>query len=57
MGQAKINKQNGIVKGAGYKAVQKAKPRPLRIKPAKLSDKWWLKRGWVKNEAGKWQRP
>jgi hypothetical protein len=45
------------VNGDGYKAIQRIEPQPLRIKPARISEGWMLKRGWVKGDDGKWRLP
>ena len=52
MGQ---HRRDGI-KGDGYKAVQRIEPGPLRIKPAKVTEKWMERHGWTKGEDGKWRR-
>jgi len=50
------HKREGI-RGDGYKAVQRIEPQPLRIKPAGITGKWMLKRGWVLGDDGKWRLP
>ena len=42
------------VKGSGYKAVQDIQPKPLRIKPAQITEKWMRKHGYELREDGKW---
>jgi hypothetical protein len=51
-------KPAGLIKGQGYKASQRVALRPVRMKVAQLSDRWWTRRGWIKDEkSGKWRRP
>lgn len=52
MGQ---HKREGI-RGDGYKAAQQVVKRALRIKPARITEKWMLKHGWTKGEDGAWRR-
>lgn len=50
------HKHKPRIKGNDYKLGQKIVRRPRMIKPAKITDKWLIKHGWVKGEDNKWHR-
>lgn len=53
MGEHKLKRG---IKGDAYKAIQVIQPKPLRIKPAPITEKWMLKHGYKKREDGKWEK-
>jgi hypothetical protein len=53
MGQ---HKNKTEFKGSEYKRTQRMVAAPKMFKQAMVGEKWLIKRGWVKNEEGKWVR-
>jgi hypothetical protein len=51
------HKNKSEIKGNAYRRIQRLQERPVVVKPAMVGEKWLIKRGWVKNEEGKWVRP
>jgi hypothetical protein len=44
------------IKGDGYKVLQRVNCPPRRIKPARITERWMDRHGWIKGEDGKWRR-
>jgi len=50
------HKRKTGINGDGYKAIQRIEPRPLRIKPAQITEKWMRKHGYKLRDDGKWEK-